>query len=45
MYKYFVPDEPENIAPPTPVHSRGDIVPIYDEQGGSIPYIVFSFQL
>ena len=43
MYKYFAPDEPDGdgIGPPSnrgssvrsSVHSRGDIVPLYDEEG------------
>jgi len=38
MYKYFVPDEPEEIQAPS-VHSRGDIVPLYDEDGEFILYL------
>ena len=49
MYKYFAPDEPDDGPDPTPlsrgpslrssVHSRGDIVPLYDEEGES--YLMF----
>jgi len=42
MYKYFVPDEPEEVQAPS-VHSRGDIVPLYDEDGEFILYLFLVF--
>jgi hypothetical protein len=38
MYKYFVPDEPDGerikfVSDEKSLHSRGDIVPLYDEGG------------
>jgi len=38
MYKYFIPDEPEEVQGLS-VHSRGDIVPLYDEDGEFILYL------
>jgi hypothetical protein len=45
MYKYFAPDEPDDdrigrlsdrgSSVRSSVHSRGDIVPLYDEEGES----------
>ena len=46
MYKYFVPDEPDGgsvgfDSDKVPsAHSRGDIVPLYDEDG---KFIAISF--
>ena len=33
MYKYFIPNEPEEVQQAPSVYSQGDIVPLYDEHG------------
>jgi hypothetical protein len=49
MYKYFVPDEPRIgfVSDKVPsAHSRGDIVPLYDEDGKFIgTFILLLFRL
>ena len=49
MYKYFVPDaslsEPKIIAQAPSVDLMRDILPLYNEQGEIVPFIVVSFQL